>query len=137
MPVRRFSEQFLNEGVTTLRIDLRHCTYLDSTFLGTLLILRRAVQRRPGCQLLLVSPSPECRRLFKQMGVEECLPSVNDAELPADIWTELPCEINVEMFNRNVVQAHEALANLGGTCGKTFESVARTLNKELEGGDIP
>jgi len=137
MPVRRFVDQCLAAGTTMFRVDLRHCTYIDSTFLGTLLLLRRNIQRRPICQFLLVSPSPECCRLFKQMGVEECLPAVADTEAPAESWTELPCEENVEAFNRNVVQAHQELANLGGPSGKVFEGVARCLTKDLQEHDIP
>jgi anti-sigma B factor antagonist len=137
MPIRRYCEQYLGEGVRTFRIDLRHCTYIDSTFLGTLLLLRRNFTRRPNCQFVLVSPSEECRRLFKQMGVEECLPAVTDTEPAADAWTELPCEENVEAFNRNVVQAHQELANLGGPTGERFEGVARCLTKDLEEHDIP
>jgi anti-anti-sigma factor len=136
MPVRRLCDRCLSTGALTLRVDLRHCTYIDSTFLGTLLLLRRTSQRR-GCQFLLVSPSEECRRLFKQMGVEDCLPAVTDAECPADGWTELTCEENVDTFNRNVVQAHRELANLGGPGGKAFEGVARCLDKDLQDHDIP
>ena len=57
LPVRRFCEQYLSEGMTTFRLDLRHCTYLDSTFLGTMLLLRRLIERRHGSQFLVVSPS--------------------------------------------------------------------------------
>jgi anti-sigma B factor antagonist len=137
MPVRRYCDQCLSAGATTLRVDLRHCTYIDSTFLGTLLLLRRNTLRRPGCQFLLVSPSEECCRLFKQMGVQECLPAVTAAETPAESWTELECHETVDTFNRNVVQAHQELANLGGPTGKTFEGVARCLTKDLEEHDIP
>jgi anti-anti-sigma factor len=137
MPVRRFCDKCLAGGATTLRVDLRHCTYLDSTFLGTLLLLRRHTLRRPGCQFLLVSPSEECRRLFKQMGVEDCLPAVSGTDVSPEGWTELTCEENAETFNRNVVQAHQELANLGGPTGKVFEGAARCLTKDLEGRDIP
>jgi anti-anti-sigma factor len=137
MPVRRYSDQCLSAGATTLRVDLRHCTYVDSTFLGTLLLLRRNTLRRPGCQFLLVSPSEECRRLFKQMGVEDCLPAVTGAETPAEKWTDLACDESVDTFNRNVVQAHQELANLGGPTGKAFRGVARCLTKDLRENDIP
>src|SRR5262245_5562772 len=39
LPLRRFAEQCLAQGADSIRIDLRQCTYLDSTFLGTLLHL--------------------------------------------------------------------------------------------------
>src|SRR3984893_13951711 len=71
MPLRRLSEKYLAEGITRLHVDLRHCTYLDSTFLGTLLTLRRASKKCRQVEFYLVSPSAECCRLFQQMGVED------------------------------------------------------------------
>jgi len=41
MALRGYAEQAFAAGATGLRIDLRHCTYMDSTFLGTLLFLKR------------------------------------------------------------------------------------------------
>jgi anti-anti-sigma factor len=132
MPVRRLSEKFLAEGITSLQVDLRFCTYLDSTFLGTLLTLKRASKKWQG-QFILVSPSAECCRLLKQMGVEDCLPAVTAPEAAGD-WTELPCEPeDVDTFNRNVIQAHQELANLGGPAGEAFQAVARCLAKDCQG----
>lgn len=130
MPLRRLGEKFLAEGCTSLRVDLRHCTYIDSTFLGTLLTLKRASKKGNQAQFVLVSPSAECCRLFHQMGVEDCLPAISTPESAGE-WTELPCEPeDVDAFNRNVIQAHQELANLGGTAGQAFQAVARCLEKD-------
>src|SRR4051812_3280366 len=45
-PVRQIVDEALENGVSAIRVDLRHCDYMDSTFIGTLLILRRMMQRR-------------------------------------------------------------------------------------------
>jgi anti-anti-sigma regulatory factor len=39
---RFFAERCLAQGAAALRVDLRHCTYLGSTFLGMLIGLKRA-----------------------------------------------------------------------------------------------
>ena len=39
--VRRFGEQCLGNNAGTFRLDLSRCSYVDSTFLGTLLFLQR------------------------------------------------------------------------------------------------
>jgi anti-anti-sigma factor len=132
MPLRRLSERLLAEGSSSVYVDLRYCTYLDSTFLGTLLTLKRASKKSRG-QFALISPSAECCRLFKQMGVEDCLPAVTAPE-PAGDWIELPCEAeDADTFNRNVIQAHQELASLGGAAGKAFQAVARCLEKDCQG----
>src|SRR5262245_56473162 len=88
LPLRHLAEQSFADGVCVLRIDLRHCTHLDSTFLGTLLFLKRASDRRGPGQFALVSPSSQCQQIFQQMGLQAVYPVVWD-EPPAGEWVEL------------------------------------------------
>jgi anti-anti-sigma regulatory factor len=131
LALRRCGEQGLAGGVKLLRVDLRHCTYLDSTFLGTLLWLQRAARRRGAGEMLLVSPSGKCCGLFKQLGVDTAFATVTEDEPDAGCWTELVSDAdNSRDFNCNVVQAHQELANLGGKAAATFREVADRLSKE-------
>jgi anti-anti-sigma regulatory factor len=134
LPVRQLAEQGLAQGMRVLRIDLRHCTYLDSTFLGTLITLQRAACRMTERRLVLVSPSQNCCRLFQQLGVDDVF-ATEAAEEPGqpEAWTELKCERDDACaFHRsNVVQAHVELASLGGKAGQTFGEVARKLTREM------
>lgn len=133
LPVRRFAEKALAAGARCLRFDLRQCTYMDSTFLGTLLIVQRAVRKNQGAEFFLVSPSDECRKLLHQLGVVEVFPCMACAEETAVAWTELARTLDdVGAFNRNVVQAHRELAELGGSAGAAFEPVARCLERDLK-----
>jgi anti-anti-sigma regulatory factor len=135
LPVRRFAEQGLSRGVKILRVDLAQCTYLDSTFLGTLLTLQRTARRMGGRELVLVCPSSGCTRLFKQLGVQDAFPSVGPDPSDQGEWTELPIERDDPTeFNRHVVQAHQELANLGGTPAEVFGGVARRLTDEWNSG---
>ena len=136
--VRRCAEQALARGVQDLRVDLRRCSYMDSTFLGTLLCLQRAAQRLEGRRFTLVSPSPDCCRLLRQLGVDDFFATeVRDDPAPED-WAELTAERDSACaFNQNVLQAHEELANLGGTAGQVFGPVARQLRREGDPGGGP
>src|SRR5262245_45446316 len=80
--LRRQAEAGQRQGGALL-VDLRHCTYIDSTFLGTLLCLQRELGRAGG-QLQLISPSAECRQILAQMGVLDLLCVVEMSE-PADM----------------------------------------------------
>jgi anti-anti-sigma factor len=131
LPLRRFAEQSLAAGVTAIRVDLRRCKYMDSTFLGTLLFLKRAAERRCQGDFALLSPSPECGRLFQQMGLDTVYPVVAAEEPAADAWTELTGGTeDVPAFQRNVVQAHQELADLPGPAGEPFRAVMRCLERE-------
>jgi anti-anti-sigma regulatory factor len=134
LPIRRLAEQGLACGATQLRIDLRHCTYMDSTFLGTLIVLLKAVfarGRRDG--FALVCPSAACCKLLQQMGVDDLFPRVTAEEVDATAWTPLGGEMDdVQSFKCNVVQAHVELANQPGPAAQTFGPIARRLTEELE-----
>ncbi len=133
LAVRRLAEQHLAAGSTTLRVDLRRCTYMDSTFIGILLFLKRAVDRAQG-SFALVSPSVECRRLLQQMMLDKIFPMVTEDEAASNNWTILCAspDDNVDAFQCNVVQAHQELANLPGPASKPFKETARLLKQDLE-----
>jgi hypothetical protein len=131
LPLRRCAEGCLAAGATTLHIDLSLCTYLDSTFLGTLLRLRHG--RGAACQTFaLLTPSIECLELLRKMRLDCVLP-IGAGCAPPGPWTELGDEsADVDAFQRTVVQAHQQLAELPGPAGEPFRAVARLLTKEME-----
>ncbi|HJY82173.1 MAG TPA: STAS domain-containing protein [Candidatus Binatia bacterium] len=130
--VRRYAEQCFTGGTTALSVDLRRCTHMDSTFLGTLLFLKRLIERREEGTLALISPSPQCRRLLQQMGLEKIFAVVDAEEGAPNIWTELKSgPEDLTAFKRNVVQAHQELGRLEGPAGETFRTLATELAQEL------
>jgi anti-sigma B factor antagonist len=132
LPLRRFFETCMKEGATGVRVDLRHCTYLDSTFLGTLLFLRRQLQQKCCGNLVLVSPSAECCQLLHQIGVAELFMRDQCDEDECG-WQDLCGDrSDAHAFNRTVVEAHQELANLGGSAGAAFQAVAKGLTEDWE-----
>jgi anti-anti-sigma factor len=138
LPVRQFAEHALASGVAELRVDLRKCTYMDSTFLGTLLFLKRSVDRRGHGQLVLVCPSDECRQILEQLGIDKACPVITE-EMPAEgDWTELAIEPDdLYAFRCNVVEAHQELAGCGGPAGAAFGAVAHGLAESMKEADKP
>jgi anti-sigma B factor antagonist len=139
LPLRRFVEEHLAGPTTRVAVDLRGCTYIDSTFLGTLLYLHRAVARRQGGDFRLISPSPECTRLLQQMGVTDVFHVSPGDEAAPPAWKPLLEDPrDKQCFQRNVIEAHEQLASLPGAAGEPFRAVVRCLAKDAkreEGGD--
>jgi anti-anti-sigma factor len=134
--VRRYAEQSLPAGITAVSVDLRHCTHMDSTFLGTLLFLRRLVQHSKEGTFVLISPSPQCRRLLREMGLEKLFAVMDMEELAPDVWTDLKSGPgDPTAFKRNVVQAHQELGRLEGPAGETFRVLAAEMAAELNAED--
>jgi anti-sigma B factor antagonist len=131
--VRRFAEQCLSGGTTALAVDLRRCTHMDSTFLGTLLFLKRLVEHCEARKFALISPSPRCRQILQGMRLEKIFTVVDREEPAPSVWRELPGgPEDIMAFKRNVVQAHQELARLEGPAGETFRELAEQLAQELE-----
>jgi len=131
LPLRRFAEQRLAAGANAFRVDLSDFTYMDSTFLGTLLFLKGALDRRGQGDFALVAPSPLCCRLLQQMGLDEILPVQAAGPAEALPWTELAEGTpDVNAFKRTVHQAHQELANLEGPAAEAFRAVMRCLDKD-------
>jgi anti-anti-sigma regulatory factor len=128
---RQHAEACLELGVTALRIDLQHCDYMDSTFLGTLVCLSRTFGRRAPEGFGLVRPSARCQELLAKMKLDAVLP-VRGANLPPGSWIELYCSRDEAGFQTCVVQAHQELASLPGPTGDSFHKVAAALTNELE-----
>jgi len=127
--MRRQAEAFISAGVLHINVDLRDCTYLDSTFLGTLIFLDKQLRACQG-RFSLIAPSPACTKLIHQMGLDEYMGEHADAVSPTTGWTELPASGNDgQTMRRTVEQAHQELAALPGKAGAAFEEVMRCLNR--------
>jgi anti-anti-sigma regulatory factor len=135
---RRKAEQLLDGGAGCFRIDLRHCTHIDSTFLGTLLYLKRRLDEKAPGGFVLVSPSRQAGCILEQMGVDEILAVIEADEPSDDRWEELGAG-NEDMNNvkANVSQAHEELAQLPGPAGQIFRNVMRCLSRAEEQDERP
>jgi anti-anti-sigma regulatory factor len=132
-PLRCVAEQSLADGALDFHIDLRHCTHMDSTFIGTLLFLKRTIDRRPQRSFRLVCPSTLCGRILEQMGLDGVFTTTTVDEPPAVACTELPGDLQDPCaFKRNVLQAHQELANLPGPAGEPFRAVVRCLAQDPE-----
>lgn len=132
LPLRRLVERHFAEGVAGVRVGLRLCAHVDSTFVGTLLFLKRAVDRVGRGRFALVAPSEECRQVLEQMGIERAFPVTLEEEAAAD-WAELRIEPgDANAFRHNVVDAHRELATLDGPAGDQFREVARGMTQAME-----
>src|SRR4051794_39204336 len=88
LPMRRGAERLTAAGANRGRVDLRDCPYVDSTFMGTLLAIKKTLDRQAG-SFSLVMPSVACARIVHQMGLTDVL-AAEAVELDPDAqWAEL------------------------------------------------
>jgi len=109
---------------------------MDSTFLGTLLFLRRAVERHGPGDFVLVCPSPQCCQILAHMGLANLFPVRQAVDQGPGDWVEVTGDLqDISAFKRNIIQAHRELAALPGPAGEAFRDVVRSLAQEPEGGE--
>jgi anti-anti-sigma regulatory factor len=131
VPFRRLAEQALDAGVACLYVDLRRCLYIDSTFVGTLLVLQRAARDRAAFAILC--PSAPCQRVLDSLGLGRRFAVIQCDELPAHAWTEVDVTGEDRACLRfNVCESHQELVNVGGRTAEPFRAVAASLQRELE-----
>jgi anti-anti-sigma factor len=130
--LRLRAEQCLAAGPVTLHVDLHECIYMDSTFLGTLLMFRRLLVDRGMGQFALVAPSPECSRLLRQTGLGGVFCVLAEESPPDKAGEVLESEPEGDSFQRMIVEAHQELADLPAPAGAIFRDVAAQLRQDWE-----
>jgi hypothetical protein len=101
---------------------------MDSTFSGTLLALKRELERLGGT-LTLVSPSAKVVEVLSQMGLEGFY-AIDPAERARGPWVEISmAPPSVERLKRLIVDAHDELSRVPGPAADAFREVVRELRR--------
>jgi anti-anti-sigma factor len=135
--LRQYAEEGMQSGASSIEVDLRDCAYCDSTFLGTLLALKRRFDPAGKGNFRLLCPSASIRQMLTQIGAERLFCIADQAAAP-DIqttWQQLADTVDraaARRFKQNVVDAHQELANAGGALAEHFASVAEAVSRELD-----
>ena len=131
--VQKFIREAIDNGSDVV-LDLSDCEYLDSTFLGCLLILHQHGTRSAGSFAVHAGEAAQQKllsgaRLHKVLSLaDQCPECIGDA-VTLDI-----SEVDRSEFGQHVLEAHQQLAALGGPAAAKFRAVADQLAKELADG---
>jgi anti-anti-sigma factor len=116
-------------GIRSVRVDLRDCTTMDSTFSGTLLSLKRQLAVVGGA-LTLVSPSRRVLELLRQMGVEDFY-TIEVGDRCPGTWKDIPlARPELGELRRLVLDAHAELAHVPGARAQDFRVVVDELRSD-------
>ncbi|HSI85469.1 MAG: STAS domain-containing protein [Candidatus Methylacidiphilales bacterium] len=129
--VKTFYLQMLTRGVHQWTVDLEECTYLDSTFLGTLAGLGMKLREHQG-KVKIVKVTPRNMELFQNLGLDRIL-SIN-APAPAEPkkMDELEAGSPTKRESGlNMLEAHTNLINLDPRNTPKFKDVVAYLKEDL------
>jgi anti-anti-sigma factor len=132
--IQEFALHFLGQeqesGVFV--IDLAGCNYLDSTFLGLLVLLHGRYNRTEPHRFLVAASDDQCERLLAPSRLNRLL---DITELSPDLVVE-PLEFHghelaAHDLGRHVMECHRQLAEQGGPEQSAFQAIADRLGGEL------
>lgn len=110
--------------------DLSACEYLDSTFLGCLVHLRKHFPDR----FRVAAPPPVRKKLLGPLRLDLLIPSIDLAPEIRGQWVSvaIPSNDKRELLS-HVMHSHEQLAQCGTPMQAIFEKIAAQMAEELKG----
>ena len=117
----------------SVTLDLTGCDWVDSTFAGWLIGLRKRLQRTAGGKLCLVGCSPRCQASFAKMRIAALFEFA--AAQPPEHVRPVPCG-GSDRPDRDTLEimarAHEELAAIDEENRAVFAPIAELLRRQLE-----
>ena len=123
-------EPSLDAGVVVF--DATQCGYLDSTFLGCLIWIKKACELSPRRRFLIAASNATRVKLFSTSSLNRYFDFVDASPEPLDQFVAIDIEnVAPEELGQHVMRCHEWLAGIGGREAAAFKAVAERLAKEL------
>jgi anti-anti-sigma factor len=119
-------------GPSSIVLDLSHCDYLDSTFLGCLAGLHRKYNRTMPHRFLVAASREKSQKLLGPTRLDNL---VHVTEVCPELIGEVvelsrPILTGADL-GRHVMECHRRLAELGGPRAPSFRSIADQLAGDL------
>ena len=137
--VRDFISGALEDGASVV-LDLSACNYLDSTFLGCLVILhKRSAAKESGCdgQRFCIHAGEEVvQKLLHPTRLDSILTC--NAQPPATTGEAVPLpvvDLERKEFGKHLLDTHEELAAVDSPSSAAFRLVCDQLRNELGEGE--
>jgi|YNPMSStandDraft_1061717.scaffolds.fasta_scaffold00660_11 anti-anti-sigma factor len=114
-------------------INMQDCQYIDSTFIGLLLIIDKKTKEVLGRPIKIFNPNNYTWEVLKQMGLENILTIERGEVIFPNEMQELKLDtINKIELAMMMYMAHSELASLNEDNKKRFESAIEMLKKDIE-----
>lgn len=131
--LKKFAERCVELGDQRFQVDLGECTYMDSTFMGTLagIAIRQKEARRAPLQLTRVDSRN--RELLETLGLQTLM-EINPASTasPSAAHTEsLEGSEDKQSIARTMLEAHQNLVKVDQSNAPKFQDVITYLRDKL------
>lgn len=125
-------EETIKAGHKRIIVDLANCVGLDSTFMGSLVVLDEKMKKIQG-ELLLIQVTEKVRDLLTMLGVLEIVKIANSLTLPSNLTFEKISNFSISDAERIklIHQSHKKLVESNPKNLAQFGSFLKALESEL------
>lgn len=142
--VRDYADRMIAIGERRFVVDLAECPVMDSTFMGMLTGVARALRAFAGGRLEVLNANSRNAQLIRSLGLDH----VFDLDTTGAAWQEErlavgtrfpnaqtlgPLQLSKREHSEFVLDAHEELSDADASNVPRFEDVITYLKKELDG----
>ena len=128
---RAVVEPNLDHGLVVF--DATQCDYLDSTFLGCLIGIKKACELSPLRRFVIAACDATRIKLFSISSLDRYFDFVDACPEPLDHFVAIDImKVEPDELGWHVMRCHERLADMGGRHAVAFKAIADQLAKELE-----
>lgn len=115
------------DSVTEAYLDMKDCTYMDSTFIGVIAGINKQLKKKSGKKLHVQNVQKVCMDLFDSMSLSSLLDFLNKSvEFP--VFNETRSE-GFTIKAEDIIEAHENLIELSDKNRKEFTLLNQILNE--------
>jgi len=133
-PIKKWFLSKIEEKCANLIIDLKDCTGMDSTFMGTITGLSLKAKSLGKKAVVLANITRHNRHLLETLGLDKFFILKEVLELDRFLnWQMLSIEdLDKLTTTKHMIEAHEKLIVTGGSSGEQFKAVDKLLKENIQ-----
>ena len=129
--LKQYLLQCLQENRHLFQIDLSHCTYMDSTFLGMLAGIGSKVKTSSLPPIKLLNTTERVLGMIQGLGIDHLFQMVHEGRIETPLNKLQGEEISKEAKSREMLEAHEKLVSISKTNESKFRDVIELLRHKI------
>ena len=129
--LKQYVLQCLEEKHAIFQIDLSHCTYMDSTFLGTLAGLGSKIKERSLPPMKLLNITDRVLGMLQSLGIDHFFEVIHQPTTDMPLKGLQAKEPSKEEKARQMLEAHEKLVSISGANEVKFYDVIELLRQKV------
>lgn len=133
-PLKNFGENIIPGTFTKITFDMSECSWMDSTFMGTLAMLGLRANKA-GISIEMHNMGQKNKDLVRDLGIDGLFKFEDDTETSPNLtnWTNLTSsQPSQQSTAETILAAHETLAQVDDSNAQKFGKVIEMVKKDLE-----